>query len=154
MKRIAVVMFLLIAIIAMSVAIDCNLARAQAPFLTTEQVMNKVLDTSEGKLKVKADLDVGTLSVAIGAFNNTVMKKVIISPNTDSGAALSFGTAVSKWTFLNLADTAEVYIKFEAAAGENDFKVPAGLGVAGDSKVTTIHAFAKDTAEIEVIGLY
>ena len=154
MKRIALVMFLSIAIIAMPVVIVRDRAQAQTPFYTTEQVMNKVLDTTEGKLKVKADLTVGTLSVSIGAFNNTVMKKVIIPPNTDSGAALSFGTAVSKWTFLNLADTAEVYIKFEAAATVNDFKVTAGLGVAGDSKATTIHAFAKDTAEIEVIGLY
>ena len=124
---------------------------AQGAFYTTEQVMNKVLDNDKMALRI----DTGaTLEVNLKSYDNTVLKRITLSPNTDSGDDLSFDTQVSKWMLLNLADTADVYIKFESAASFTDFKVPAGMGIAYDSKVTTIHAISQDTAEVEAIGLH
>lgn len=124
---------------------------AQGAFYTTEQVMNKVLNNDKMALRI----DTGaTLEVNLKSYDNTVLKRITLSPNTDSGDDLSFGTQVSKWMILNISDTAEIYIKFESAATINDFKLPAGMGISYDSKVTTIHAISQDTAEVEAIGLH
>lgn len=120
--------------------------RARAAFYTTEQVMNKVLDGD--KLRTSGSVEV-TLS-----YSHTAFKRATLSPNNDSGTALDFGAECSKWIFLNLDDTNECYIKFDAPATETDFKVPPGSGIGGDSKITVIHAIATDTCEVQAIGFY
>jgi len=127
---------------------------AQGVFYTTEQVMNKVFNEPKQALKVDAEISASTLEVNLKPYDNTVLKRAVLAPNIDSGTTLTFGTEVSKWLFLNLADTADVFIKFESAATINDFKVPAGMGISFDSKATTIHAISQDTAEVEAIGLH
>jgi len=127
---------------------------AASSFFTTEQVLNKVLDTTENKLKTTASISVSTLEVTVTPYTNTIFKRITLAPMIDSGGALDFGTEVSSWVILNMAETAEIYIKFDAPATPLDFKVPAGSGIGGNSKVTNIHCLSTDMAEVQVIGYY
>jgi hypothetical protein len=116
---------------------------------TSDQILNKVLDTD--KLKISGTITSDTSSIS---FTNSVFKRYTLSPNVDSGTNLSFGVEVKKWTVINLGDTVPVYIKFDSAAAITDFKVPATASIYGNSLVTNIHVIAIDTGEVETIGLY
>ena len=116
-------------------------------FYSTDQILNKVY--TNGKLNVTST---GASTIEVTTYNTTIMKRFTLNPNTDSGTNLSFGAECSKWVILNMADTAEIFIKFDSAATTNDFKIQAGSGIAGDSKVTNIHAISTDTVEVQAIG--
>ena len=137
MKKILVVILVLL---SFSIAYGEN--------YSTDQILNKVY--SNGKLNVSSTSTLSTIEVT--TYNTTIMKRFTLSPNTDSGTNLTFSSECSKWLILNMADTAEIYIKFGSAATTSDFKIPAGSGISGDSKVTTIHAISSDTAEVQAIG--
>lgn len=117
-----------------------------ATLYSSDQILNKVY--SDGKLLTAGAG--GTIEVS--TYTTTIMKRFTLTPNTDSGNNLSFGAECSKWVILNMADTAEIYIKFDAVSTINDFKIQAGSGIAGDSKVTNIHAISADTVEVQAIG--
>jgi len=127
---------------------------AASSFFTTEQVLNKVLDTTENKLKTTASISVSTLEVTVTPYTNTIFKRITLAPMIDSGGALDFGTEVKSWVVLNMAETAEIYIKFDAPATPLDFKIPAGSGIGGNSTVTNIHCLSTDIVEVQVIGYY
>ncbi len=127
---------------------------AASSFFTTEQVLNKVLDTTENKLKTTASISVSTLEVTVTPYTNTIFKRITLAPMIDSGGALDFGTEVKSWVVLNMAETAEIYIKFDAPATPIDFKIPAGSGIGGSSRVSNIHCISTDAAEVQVIGYY
>jgi hypothetical protein len=144
---------LIVLIVVFSILFGVN-SYAQTKFYTTEQVMNKVLNTSENTLKTTisgGSLEVTTTTV----FTNTVFKRYTLTAGVDSGVNLDFGTEVDSWVILNMADTADVFIKFDAPAALTDFRIQAGSGVGGSSKVTNIHCITSGVGvEVQAIGYY
>lgn len=113
-------------------------------FKTTEQVLNAAYSTTPKALK--------TVPAPLAT---TEFKKAALAPSVDSGTALALSSPTNSWTFTNLNDTCPVYINFDSAATLSvSLKVLAKTSVAFDSKITTIHAIASDTSEVQVLGAY
>ncbi len=113
-------------------------------FKTTDQVLNAAYSSTAKALK----------TTPAGA-PTTVFKRTTVGPNTDSDTALTFGAPVNQWLFTNCNDTCPVFIGFDSAAStEIGLKVLPKTSITLNSKVTTIHAIAADTSEIEAIGAY
>lgn len=148
MKKLSIfILFLMLFLFTINVS-------AQTKFYTTEQIMNKVLNTTENTLKTTSTVS-GSVEVSASSYTNTIFKRFTLTSNTDSGDSLSFGTEVSSWIILNMADTAEVFIKFDGVATASDFKIQAGSGLGGTSKVTNIHCFTLgDSVEVQAVGYY
>lgn len=113
------------------------------PFRDMQQIFNMVLDVDSMSLK-------NTPSHA-----NIEFKKATLAPDTDSGTDLAFSHEVSAWTFRNLSTAEICWINFDnAATVETSFEVPASTSISMDADVTTIHAIASASCEVEVIGAY
>lgn len=113
------------------------------------EIFNYCYNPTSQTLKVS-----GTVATTAGALTTTEFKRATLSPNTDSGTNLGFAAEASHWSIVNLSTTVPVYIKFGSAATTADFKLPANSSISGESKVTTIHVIAADTAEVQTVGLY
>ena len=142
MVMVLVVMMMLSAVMFMAARPDTALG--QSGYRTADQVLNSAYDSAAAGLKTK------TVSPA-----TTVFKVTSLAPDTDSGTALTLPAQAVKWQFMNLHDTCPVFINFEnAATVDVSLKVLAKTTVAFDSKVTTVHAIASDTASVQVLGAY
>ncbi|HNQ19423.1 MAG TPA: hypothetical protein PKI46_00010 [Bacteroidales bacterium] len=142
---------LIILMVFLSILFGLN--ASAATFYTTDQIMNKVYDTTEASLKVNANVTVGSIEVTT-SYTNTVFRRFTLTPGVDSGPLFDFGTQVDSWVILNMADTAEIYINFDVPATPADFKIQAGSGIGGNSKVTNIHCISLDAAEVQAIGYH